>query len=191
MPSLNSQPSTLNSPAYRGRLAPSPTGHLHLGHARTFWLAAERARAAAGTVLLRNDDLDALRFRLDFVAAMLEDLRWLGFVWVEPVVTQSSRLPRYRAALLIGLRLTTLGQGELLFLAGPTFDIWNGAGETRTRFGGQLRLALEAPLGPLRLQNYLGYSLSGSLFNASEFPPEIARTAQQVLSLGVEVRLRL
>ena len=100
-------------------------------------------------------------------------------------------LPRYRAALLVGLRLTALGQGELLFLAGPTFDIWNGAGETRTRFGGQLRLALEAPLGPLRLQNYLGYSLSGSLFNASEFPPEIARTAQQVLSLGVEVRLRL
>jgi glutamyl-tRNA synthetase len=82
-----------------GRLAPSPTGHLHLGHARTFWLAAERARTAHGELLLRNDDLDAIRFRLDFVAAMLEDLRWLGFTWREPVVTQSSRLPAYRAAL--------------------------------------------------------------------------------------------
>ncbi len=86
-------------PPYLGRLAPSPTGHLHLGHARTFWLAAERARAAGGELLLRNDDLDAIRFRLDFVAAMVEDLRWLGFTWREPIVTQSSRLPAYRATL--------------------------------------------------------------------------------------------
>jgi glutamyl/glutaminyl-tRNA synthetase len=87
------------SSSYLGRLAPSPTGHLHLGHARTFWLAAERARRAGGELLLRNDDLDALRFRLDFVADMIEDLRWLGFTWREPMITQSSRLPRYRAAL--------------------------------------------------------------------------------------------
>ena len=105
MPTLRPQLSTPN-PAppplrapYLGRLAPSPTGLLHLGHARTFWLAAERARTAGGDLLLRNDDLDALRFRLDFVAAMLEDLRWLGFTWRDPVITQSARLPRYRAAL--------------------------------------------------------------------------------------------
>jgi len=106
----NPQPSTPNpapEPPYRGRLAPSPTGLLHLGHARTFWVAAERARAAhstgsgqaGGTLLLRNDDLDAIRFRLDFVDAMLEDLRWLGFAWEEPMISQSARLPRYRAAL--------------------------------------------------------------------------------------------
>jgi glutamyl/glutaminyl-tRNA synthetase len=88
-----------DSSDYIGRLAPSPTGHLHLGHARTFWLAAERARAAGGILLLRNDDLDAIRFRLDFVAAMLADLRWLGLTWVEPVISQSQRLPLYRAAL--------------------------------------------------------------------------------------------
>lgn len=87
------------SKKYRGRLAPSPTGFLHLGHARTFWLAAERARAAGGTLLLRNDDLDAIRFRLDFVDAMLEDLHWLGFTWVEPMISQSARRLRYRAAL--------------------------------------------------------------------------------------------
>ena len=87
------------SAPYLGRLAPSPTGFLHFGHARTFWIAAERARVASGALLLRNDDLDAIRFRLDFVDAMLEDLRWLGFVWREPVITQSSRLARYRAAL--------------------------------------------------------------------------------------------
>jgi glutamyl/glutaminyl-tRNA synthetase len=87
------------STPYRGRLAPSPTGFLHLGHARTFWLAAERARAANGRLLLRNDDLDAVRFRLDFVDAMIEDLRWLGLHWEEPMVSQSQRRPRYRAAL--------------------------------------------------------------------------------------------
>lgn len=92
---------------YRGRLAPSPTGYLHLGHARTFQIAAERARVAGGTLILRNDDLDAVRFRLDFVTAMLEDLRWLGFSWSEgPDIggpyapyNQSERIPHYRAAL--------------------------------------------------------------------------------------------
>ncbi len=87
------------SSRYIGRLAPSPTGLLHLGHARTFWVAAQRARAVHGTLLLRSDDLDAVRFRLDFVDAMLEDLRWLGLTWQEPMVAQSARRPLYRAAL--------------------------------------------------------------------------------------------
>jgi glutamyl/glutaminyl-tRNA synthetase len=87
------------SPVYRGRLAPSPTGLLHLGHARTFWTASERARAAGGRLLLRNDDLDTARCRPEFVAAMLEDLSWLGLKWEEPMATQSARIPLYRAAL--------------------------------------------------------------------------------------------
>ncbi|MDB6126450.1 MAG: glutamyl-tRNA synthetase class Ic [Verrucomicrobia bacterium] len=98
---------TSSSSLYRGRLAPSPTGLLHLGHARTFWIAAERAKAAGGALVLRNEDLDAVRFRLDFVAAMIEDLRWLGLEWQEgPDIggpyapyDQSQRLPIYRAAL--------------------------------------------------------------------------------------------
>ena len=49
-------PAALGS--YRGRLAPSPTGLLHLGHARTFWIAYQRALAARGTLILRNEDLD-------------------------------------------------------------------------------------------------------------------------------------
>jgi glutamyl/glutaminyl-tRNA synthetase len=68
---------------YRGRLAPSPTGHLHLGHARTFWMAQQRAQADGGTLVLRNEDLDAERFKLEFVGAMLEDLKWFGFEWQE------------------------------------------------------------------------------------------------------------
>ena len=92
---------------YRGRLAPSPTGYLHLGHARTFWTAQQRAVAAGGALVLRNEDLDARRFRLEFVDAMLEDLRWFGFRWQEGPdcggpcgpYAQSERGHFYRAAL--------------------------------------------------------------------------------------------
>src|SRR5215475_7351005 len=67
--------------SYRGRIAPSPTGLLHLGHARTFLIAADRARV--GTLILRNEDLDPERCRDEFASAMFEDLRWLGISWSE------------------------------------------------------------------------------------------------------------
>lgn len=94
-------------PTYRGRLAPSPTGHLHLGHARTFWTAFERAKSKAGTLILRNDDLDQERCRSHFVKDMYEDLHWLGLNWSEgPDVggpfapyNQSERKSHYRRAL--------------------------------------------------------------------------------------------
>jgi glutamyl-tRNA synthetase len=70
-------------PPYRGRLAPSPTGFLHLGHARTFWIAQERTRAQSGSLVLRNEDLDAARCKPEFAAAMFEDLKWFGFEWAE------------------------------------------------------------------------------------------------------------
>jgi glutamyl-tRNA synthetase len=92
---------------YRGRLAPSPTGHLHLGHARTFWVAQERARANGGVLILRNEDLDSTRFKMEFVTGMIEDLRWFGFEWQEgpdcggpfAPYNQSERFSFYRAAL--------------------------------------------------------------------------------------------
>ncbi|HZE79607.1 MAG TPA: glutamate--tRNA ligase family protein [Candidatus Polarisedimenticolia bacterium] len=68
---------------YRGRLAPSPTGYLHLGHARTFWVAWQRARAAHGKLIFRNEDLDYQRCKPEFVRAMYEDLHWLGLDWDE------------------------------------------------------------------------------------------------------------
>jgi glutamyl/glutaminyl-tRNA synthetase len=73
----------VTKPPYRGRLAPSPTGLLHLGHARTFWRAAERAREQGGALILRNEDLDPQRCRAEFVQAMMDDLRWLGIEWSE------------------------------------------------------------------------------------------------------------
>lgn len=71
------------SPTYRGRLAPSPTGYLHVGHARTFWTAYQRARERNGVLVFRNEDLDPYRCRPEFVNAMFEDLRWLGIEWQE------------------------------------------------------------------------------------------------------------
>jgi len=93
--------------SYRGRIAPSPTGYLHVGHAKTFWAAQERARAANGVLVLRNEDIDRARCKPEFVEAMLEDLRWFGFEWQEgPDVggpfapyNQSERYPMYRETL--------------------------------------------------------------------------------------------
>lgn len=92
---------------YRGRIAPSPTGFLHVGHARTFWTAWSRARAAGGRVVLRNDDLDRDRVRPEFISGFIEDLKWLGMPWDEgPDIggpmrpySQSERMPQYAAAL--------------------------------------------------------------------------------------------
>jgi len=91
---------------YRGRIAPSPTGYLHLGHARTFWIAAERARTRNGRLVLRIEDLDGPRCKPEFVAAIQEDLKWFGFRWDEgPDVggpyapyAQSERMDLYRQA---------------------------------------------------------------------------------------------
>jgi len=77
------KPDPTSSSNYRGRVAPSPTGLLHLGHASTFLEADRRSREANGTLILRNDDLDAQRSRPEFYRAMLEDLAWLGIHWQE------------------------------------------------------------------------------------------------------------
>src|SRR4051794_27692133 len=90
-----------------GRLAPSPTGGLHLGHARTFLLAWLSARQNGGRVILRIEDIDATRSRPESIAGALADLRWLGLDWDEgPDVggpngpyLQSERMDRYALAL--------------------------------------------------------------------------------------------
>ena len=83
---------------YVGRLAPSPTGALHLGNVRTFAIAWLRARACGGKVILRMEDLDHPRDKPGAAAQALDDLRWLGFDWDEEYV-QSERRAFYRATL--------------------------------------------------------------------------------------------
>jgi glutamyl-tRNA synthetase len=75
-----------------GRLAPSPTGLLHLGHARTFLLAWWRARSSGSRLLMRLEDLDGPRAKPEMGEAALRDLAWLGLEWDGPAYVQSSGL---------------------------------------------------------------------------------------------------
>jgi glutamyl-tRNA synthetase len=81
-----------------GRLAPSPTGVLHLGNARTFLLAWLSSRSRGGRVLLRVEDIDGPRVRVGATEQALADLRWMGLDWDGPVTIQSQRLELYRDA---------------------------------------------------------------------------------------------
>jgi glutamyl-Q tRNA(Asp) synthetase len=81
------------------RFAPSPNGHLHLGHALSALINADRAQAAGGRLLLRIEDIDASRCRPEYEAAIYEDLAWLGLRWEQPVRRQSEHYDDYRAAL--------------------------------------------------------------------------------------------
>ncbi len=152
---------------YRGRLAPSPTGLIHLGHARTFWTAFRRAREAGGALILRNEDLDTQRSRPEFVEAFLEDLRWLGITWDEgPDVggpfapyAQSQRREVYLAAwrrLMEGgfLYPCTCSRRELSRIAQAPHESASGSrsvfneGDEGPMYPGTCRPAPQLPGGP-------------------------------------------
>lgn len=79
------------------RFAPSPTGRLHLGHAYAALFAAREA--GGGRFLLRMEDIDQTRSRVEYEEGIYEDLRWLGLCWEEPVRRQSEYFEEYRVAL--------------------------------------------------------------------------------------------
>lgn len=81
------------------RFAPSPTGPLHLGHAYAALLAHDMARSAGGRFLLRIEDIDRQRSKPEWLAQLLDDLRWLGIGWDAEPLRQSDRMPAYAAAL--------------------------------------------------------------------------------------------
>jgi glutamyl-Q tRNA(Asp) synthetase len=81
------------------RFAPSPNGYLHLGHAFSAMLNADLARETGGRLLLRIEDIDPTRCRVEFEDAIYEDLAWLGLAWKRPVRRQSEHFACYRAAL--------------------------------------------------------------------------------------------
>ena len=110
------------------RFAPSPTGYLHLGHA----FAALTAAQAGERFLLRIEDIDTTRCREEFVAAIFEDLGWLGLEWVLPVLRQSSRFEAYRVAL------------DLLAGRGLTYPCFC----TRKEIADEIARAADAPHGP-------------------------------------------
>lgn len=109
------------------RFAPSPTGLLHLGHAFAALSACDAA--AGGRFLLRIEDLDVARARVEYQAAIEEDLAWLGLRWERPVLRQSTRTAAYQAA------LAELRRRELLY---PCFC-------TRSAIGAEIARAGQAP----------------------------------------------
>jgi len=113
------------------RCAPSPTGYLHLGHAYAAGIAFLRARQAGGRFLLRIEDIDGTRCRPEFTAAIVEDLRWLGLSWEEPVRRQSQHFTDYAKA------LDSLRQRGLLY---PCFC-------TRKQIQAEIAAAGHAPHG--------------------------------------------
>jgi glutamyl-tRNA synthetase len=82
-----------------GRLAPSPTGGLHVGHARTFLVAWLAARSRGGRIILRIEDIDASRVRPGAAETAIDDLRWLGLDWDAGPYVQSERMEVYSAAM--------------------------------------------------------------------------------------------
>ncbi len=122
------------------RFAPSPTGYLHLGHAYSALFACGAARAERGKFLLRIEDIDPTRCRPEFAEALLEDLRWLGLEWEEPVRRQSEHMEDYVAALS---KLRTLG---LLY---PCFCTRREIENEVMASAAAPHLAVQGPDGPL------------------------------------------
>lgn len=81
-----------------GRLAPTPSGRLHLGNLFSFLIAELMARRAGGVMRMRVEDLDPARSKPAFANAILRDLERLGFTWEGPIVYQSARTEAYREA---------------------------------------------------------------------------------------------
>jgi glutamyl-Q tRNA(Asp) synthetase len=112
------------------RFAPSPTGFLHLGHAYAAIFA--HGRAGDGLFLLRLEDIDRTRVKREFADAIVEDIRWLGLDFEEPILFQSERFDAYRSA------LSRLEEQGLLY---PCFC-------TRSEIAEEIARAIEAPHGP-------------------------------------------
>jgi glutamyl-Q tRNA(Asp) synthetase len=115
------------------RFAPSPTGRLHLGHAWSALQAHDMARAAGGQFLLRIEDIDTGRCREEFVSGIEDDLRWLGLTWDGPILRQSERIAKYRAAL------------DQLIEAGLAYRCWC----TRTEIAALSASAPQGEAGPI------------------------------------------
>ncbi|WP_026989248.1 tRNA glutamyl-Q(34) synthetase GluQRS [Fodinicurvata sediminis] len=113
------------------RFAPSPTGRLHLGHAYAALFAAEQA-GPNGRFLIRMEDIDRSRCRLEYETAILEDLAWLGLSWSSPVERQSAHIDDHRWA------LDKLREADLLY---PCFC-------TRREISDEVARSERAPHGP-------------------------------------------
>jgi glutamyl-Q tRNA(Asp) synthetase len=114
------------------RFAPSPNGHLHVGHALSAIIAHDAARKNGGRFLLRIEDIDLERRRPEFVNAIYEDLAWLGLAWELPVLVQSEHFAEYLKAadklIAMGLLYPCFAsRGEIAAAADPAKTDPDGA----------------------------------------------------------------
>jgi glutamyl-Q tRNA(Asp) synthetase len=115
------------------RFAPSPNGPLHLGHAYSAIVSFDLAQARGGRFLLRIEDIDGVRSRLELAREFRADLAWLGLAW-EEVPAQSTRLAAYEAAaerlramgLLYPCRCTRMEIREAASAKGPDGPVYPG-----------------------------------------------------------------
>jgi glutamyl-tRNA synthetase len=106
------QPSSKSNSAARVRFAPSPTGYLHVGGARTALFNWLFARHQDGVMILRIEDTDAERNKPELVQGIIDGLRWLGVDWDEGPFYQSQRTELYQAA---GKKLLAKGSAFLCY----------------------------------------------------------------------------
>jgi glutamyl-Q tRNA(Asp) synthetase len=111
MPAIKQVERSMSPPVFR--FAPSPNGYLHLGHAYSALLNFDLARHGGGKFLLRIEDIDSIRCRPEFEAAIYQDLAWLGVSWEQPVRRQSAHFSDYSGAVE---KLSALG------LVYPSFE---------------------------------------------------------------------
>lgn len=151
------------------RFAPSPTGHLHLGHAYAALLAHQAARKTGGRFLVRMENLDQARCDAGFEAAILEDLAWLGLAWDGPVRRQSDCVHAFRAAL------------DALSASGVVYPCFCTRGDIAREIEAMAR-APQGPDGPL-------YPGTCRMLSSAERRNRLAGGEPHALRLDVEVAL--
>ena len=186
-----------------GRLAPSPTGRLHVGHARSFLLAWWYARKAGGELRLRMEDLDTTRVRPGMIEAAREDLDWLGLTTDGPELLQSTRAGALRSVAeeLLGRGLAypcTCTRREIELARSAPHAGEEGAaypGTCRGRFssleearevtGREPALRVQVPSGPVRFQDRLRGDLEEDLSRTVGDFPVTSRDGQVAYQLAV------
>jgi glutamyl-tRNA synthetase len=180
-----------------GRLAPTPSGHLHLGNALAFGAAFLSARGAGGRLLLRVEDLDRGRAREEIAAAQRDDLRWLGIDWDEEVTPQSGRvysldgLPVYRCACNRATRLARACRcREAPAAAGAwRFRVPPGPVAFVDRALGRQRLEPDDDPVVMRAGGEVAYPLAVVVDDARDGVTEVVRGADLLEATATQLRL--
>jgi glutamyl-tRNA synthetase len=180
-----------------GRLAPTPSGLLHLGNALAFGAAWLSARARGGRVLLRVEDVDRGRARAEIAAAQRADLAWLGIDWDVEVPPQSARaypldgVPTYRCACN---RATRLARACLCRDAGGADGVWRfrtppGAVSFVDRARGPVTVDPEDDPVLVRADGEAAYPIAVVLDDLRDGVTEVVRGGDLVEATGVQIRL--